>query len=206
LKQAPGLEPPAAAWETSQQGERSNRDPFPRATLADYLRRTLRLGDASGDAAAEVAWARSILSPAELELWSRQSAYDRGHAVRVARRVAGRLAGTPWADDTRWPAAALLHDVGKPAGLSIAERIAANVARRAVGIERARSWAGKGDGLLRRLGVYLTHGEAGAAAIRAAGGREEAAAWAEVHQTHAGGPVAGIPGPVVAALLASDTG
>ncbi|HEX4438488.1 MAG TPA: HD domain-containing protein [Thermoanaerobaculia bacterium] len=190
----------------SAHGEPSERDPFPRATLADYVRRTLRLGDASGDAAAEIAWARSILTPAELELWSRQSAYDRSHAVRVAHRVARRLAGTPWADDARWPAAALLHDVGKPASLSIAERIAANLARRAVGLDRARSWSRRGEGLRRRLGVYLTHGEAGAAAIRAAGGRDEAAAWAEVHQTHGGGPVAGIPGPVVAALLASDTG
>jgi hypothetical protein len=99
-----------------------------------------------------------------------------------------------------------MHDVGKPAGLGLAERIAANVARRAIGFARARGWARRASGLRCRIGVYLTHGEAGAAMIRAAGGREELAAWAEIHQTHSGGAVAGIPPPVVAALLASDTG
>jgi hypothetical protein len=97
-----------------------------------------------------------------------------------------------------------MHDVGKPSGLTLGERIAANVARRAIGLTRARVWAGRSRGLRRRIGVYLTHGEAGAALIRAAGGREELAAWTEVHQTHPGGAAPGIPAAVVAALLASD--
>jgi hypothetical protein len=156
--------------------------------------------------AGELVWIGSILTPAELELWSAQSAYDRSHSARVARRVERRLASTAWSGDARWPAAALMHDVGKPARLTLAERIAANLARRAIGLARARGWAGRAPGLRRRIGVYLTHGEAGAALIRAAGGREEVAAWAEVHQTHPGGAVAGIPAQVVAALLASDTG
>jgi hypothetical protein len=40
--------------------------------------------------------------------------------------------------------------------------------------------------------------------IRDAGGREEVAVWAEVHQTHAGAAAAGVPAAVVAALLAAD--
>ena len=193
----------AARRRTARPG---GRDPFPRATLADYVRRTLGAASDVSIDAAELAWIGSLLTPAELDLWSAQSDYDRRHSARVARRVERRLAGTAWAGDARWPAAALMHDVGKPAGLGLAERIAANVARRAIGFARARGWARRASGRRRRLGVYLTHGEVGAAMIRAAGGREELAAWAEIHQTHSGGAVAGIPPPVVAALLASDTG
>jgi hypothetical protein len=98
-----------------------------------------------------------------------------------------------------------MHDVGKLAArLTFIERIAANVLRSAIGRLRARCWASGATGRRRRIGAYLTHGEIGAAMIRAAGGREELATWAEVHQTHSGGPAPGVPAPVAAALLAAD--
>lgn len=180
------------------------RDPFPRATLADYVRRTFGAAADPVLNPTDIAWVGSILTAAELELWSAQSSYDRVHSARVARRVERRLAGTAWAGDPRWPAAALLHDVGKPSGLRFAERIAANVLRRAIGLSRARAWAREAPGIRRRFGAYLAHGEIGAAMIRAAGGREELAAWTELHQTHPGGAAPGVPAAVVAALLASD--
>jgi len=175
--------------------------------MTDLVRRALGASEDLGSRTKELSWAASILTAAELELWRAQPVYDRSHSVRVARRVEHRLATTPWSGDGLWLAAALLHDVGKVrAGLTLEERVVANLVRRRVGLVRAREWAGRARGPRQRIGSYLTHGEIGASMIRAAGGREELAAFAEVHQMHRDGPVAGIPAPVVAALLAADTG
>ena len=196
----------ARAWTASGRPPRGG-DPFPRVTLLDLARRAVGAAHDAASAPAERAWVRSVLTGAELGLWEGQTAYDRSHSVRVARRLEQRLEATPHAGDTRWPAAALLHDVGKTTtALSMVERAAATLSRRAVGLARARTWAACPRGLRRRVGLYLTHGEIGAAMIRAAGGRDEIALWAEVHQTHPGGPAAGIPAAVADALLAADTG
>jgi len=69
-------------------------------------------------------WARSHLSPAEIELWARMAAADRRHGVTVARRF---LAKRPEATPAE-VAGALLHDVGKvQAGLGVAGRVVATV-------------------------------------------------------------------------------
>ena len=91
------------------------RNPLPRAKWPDLIARALGAvahREARGDAA-DRDWARSILTPAEFDLWSRLSDHDRRHTIQVARRVELRLASTAYAGDTLWPAAALMHDVGK---------------------------------------------------------------------------------------------
>jgi hypothetical protein len=157
------------------------------------------------DRDADRAWARAALRPAEYAIWIRQTAYDRRHSVRVARRVEQRLEGTPYAGDARWLAAALMHDVGKAvAGLSPLSRAAAAFVNRIVDLETARRWARSGAGRRRRIGLYLIHGEVGARLIRDAGGREEIAAWSEAHQGEGIERVPGFPPAVVAALTGSD--
>ena len=206
MSEAPLLERGVSSWapDAAPGAAERARDPFPRATWLDLIRRTLRAS--SGESGpAELAWAASILTVPELAIWSAQSAYDRIHSLRVARRVEVALAGTPCEGDSRWPAAALMHDVGKLAArLTLFERIAANLLRSAIGADRARRWASRATGRRRRIGAYLSHGEIGGAMIRAAGGREQLATWAELHQTHPGGPAPGVPAAVVAALLAAD--
>jgi hypothetical protein len=202
----PGLDR-ASSWDEGAVSARAARvrDPFPRATLRDLVLRAMRSSDGLAIRPADLAGVRRVLTSAELGIWSAQSAYDRAHTIRVARRVERRLAGSPWAADPRWPAAGLMHDVGKlSARLSFGERVAANLFRRAIGMDRARAWASAASGLRRRIGVYLAHGEVGAALIRRHGGREETAAWAEAHQTHSGGPAPGIPAEVASALIAAD--
>jgi HD domain len=179
--------------------------PLPRATLPELFRRAVAAARSAADAPEDRVFARAVLTPAELELWSRQSALDRAHSVRVARRVERRLAETVHGSDSRWTAAALLHDVGKTdSGLAPLERAVATLASRVVDSGRARRWASRGAGFRRRIGSYLLHGEIGARMIRSAGGRAEAAAWAEVHQGDRGGPGPGIPSAVAAALVESD--
>ena len=61
----------------------------------------------------DVAWVAGILEPAELGLWRSLPNHDRRYTIRVAKLVEARLAGTEYAGEPRWLAAALLHDVGK---------------------------------------------------------------------------------------------
>ena len=177
---------------------------LPRARLGRLFR---RLADTLGGARAsdtDRAWVASLLEPAELALWSRLSDHDQHHAIQVARSVERRLAETPYAGDGRWLGVALLHDVGKrEAGLGTLERALGTLIGKVTSVSTARRWAAEG-GAKRRLGLYLTHGAAGAAAIRAAGGREEIAAWAEVHQALPCPALALLPGPVIKALSDAD--
>jgi len=178
--------------------------PLPRATLPELLRRAVAAARSAGEEPGDRAFARAHLTPGEFELWQRQSALDRDHSVRVARRVERRLAETVHGRDSRWVAAALLHDVGKAdAQLSPLERAVATLASRVVDSATARRWASQDGGRRSRIGSYLIHGEIGARMIRAAGGRAEAADWAEVHQGDRG-PGASIPPDVAAALVDSD--
>jgi hypothetical protein len=184
---------------------RSKRpNPLPRATLAELVARLFAAGKPPPDAA-DRAWVVSLLTLAELDLWSRLDAHDQRHTIGVARRVERRLASTPHAGDMLWPAVALMHDVGKrAAALTLLERAAATLAARAVSVERARRWMGSRVAIRRRFGLYLLHGEVGARMIRQAGGREPIAAWAEVHQGYAGLEPPGFPEAVVEALIAAD--
>ncbi len=74
--------------------------------------------------AADDAWARHWLTPAEAELWRSMSNADRRHSIEVARRfLARRPSATP-----AEAAGALLHDVGKlDAGLGTFGRVVATV-------------------------------------------------------------------------------
>lgn len=154
--------------------------------------------------AADVEWVRGILNDAELSQFRRQPNHDQRHAIGVARDVEHRLAGTPYADDRRWPEAALLHDIGKlDARLGVYGRVVATVAGHAAGHHMADAWSTK-RGFTRRVGLYLRHAELGADRIRIAQGSEEAARWAAAHHHADEWPATGIPAEVVTALDAAD--
>jgi HD domain len=152
----------------------------------------------------DVEWVRGVLDGSEFALWSQLPGHDRRHSVGVARRVDAALADTPEAGDSRWLAAALLHDVGKlDAGLGVFARVGATVAGGVAGHEYAAVWSTR-RGITRRVGLYLRHPELGGTRIRIVGGREEAARWAEAHHEPGRQAEAGIPAPVIDALLAAD--
>jgi hypothetical protein len=144
----------------------------------------------------DVDWVKSVLTPEEQVLWDRLPNHDRRYSIRMARTVEELLAGSAYANDPRWTAIALLHDVGKlDAGLSVPGRVVATVAGSVVpATRRSRG----------RLGRYLRHGDAGAQLIRAAGGREAAARWAAAHHHPDRWAQTGIPEPVMHALATAD--
>jgi HD domain len=154
--------------------------------------------------AADVEWVRSVLDPAAFAQFRRQPNHDQRHAIGVARDVQARLEGTPYADDDRWLAAALLHDIGKiDARLGVYGRVVATVAGATAGRDMADAWSAK-QGFTRRVGLYLRHAELGADRIRIAQGPEEAARWAAAHHRPEQWEGTGIPTPVVEALDAAD--
>jgi len=154
--------------------------------------------------AADVAWARRLLAPGAFALWNRMPNPDRRHSVVVARRVERALAGTPYAGDARWLAAALLHDVGKlDSGLRTYGRVVATLAAGVAGRETAEAWSTR-RGFTRRVGLYVSHPRLGADMIRVAGGPEEAAVWAAAHHTPDTWDATGIPREVVDALESAD--
>jgi hypothetical protein len=149
------------------------------------------------------AWVETVLEPAEYALWARQPGHDQRHTAQVARHVEAALAGGPHAGDSRWPACALLHDIGKLAsGLSIPHRVLATLAGRVT--DGAVADSEEHRGLRRRIALYLRHSELGADMIRMAGGRDEVAHWAGAHHDRARLDPAVVPAPVVAALVAAD--
>ena len=166
------------------------------------------------------AWVETILEPAEYALWARQPGHDRRHTAEVARQVEAALAGGPHAGDSRWPACALLHDIGKLAsGLSVPHRVLATLAGRATGGAVADPGAGgcppdkgavrrqrwqESRGLRRRVALYLRHPELGADMIRMAGGRDEVAHWAGAHHDRSRLDPHLLPAPVVNALAEAD--
>jgi hypothetical protein len=168
------------------------------------VRRFLRALWPGRPAAEDVAWVESILEPNELDLWRALPTHDRRYTIRVARQVERRLAGTEYAEQSRWLAAALLHDVGKiDAGLGVFGRSGATVVGAWAGSARLDRWAGK-DGFRRRVAWYRRHDERGADRIRVAGGRDEAARWAWAHHHRDRWPESGVPRPVAEALEAAD--
>jgi hypothetical protein len=178
---------------------------LPRAYFRYLVR---RLGDSLRRArpgSQDLEWVASVLQPGELALWRRLSDFDQYHSVRVARWAERGLLATEHAGEGRWLAAALLHDVGKlEAGLGPAGRVVADLAGRVASLTTAHRWAASPNGLLRRIGLHLTHGPAGARAIRAAGGREVVAAWAEAHQSLPCPQAPGVPEAVAAVLSEAD--
>jgi len=171
------------------------------AHLAGRFARALWPGSPRPD---DVVWVEAVLSPAAYSQWKLQPGHDRRHTVHVARSVEARLAGTEEAGDTRWLAAALLHDIGKlDARLGVYGRVVATVSGAAAGKETADAWSER-RGFTRRVGLYLRHPELGAVRIRLAGGPEEAACWAAAHHDPSTWEVLPIPAPVVSALAAAD--
>ena len=82
----------------------------------------------------DVEWVASILEPGELRLWRSLPNHDQRYTIRVAKLVEERLAGTEFAGQPRWLAAALLHDTGKlDAGLGVFGRSVATVMGAAAG-------------------------------------------------------------------------
>ncbi len=154
--------------------------------------------------AESVAWVEGILEPGELALWRQLPNHDRRYSIAVARRVEHALAGTEYADDPRWLAAALLHDTGKlDAGLGVVGRSVATIVASLAGTPRVERWRGRG-GWRGRVADYRVHDEHGAARIRAAGGREEAARWAYAHHHADRRAASGIPPVVAEALRVAD--
>lgn len=129
--------------------------------------------------AEDEAWAAEVLAPEELLLYRRLPNHDRRHALRVAHRT--EVALGPDAE-SRWIAAAMLHDVGKyDAGLSVPGRAVATIlASGRRGSARVGRWESRA-GWRRHVARYARHGELGADQIRRAGGREEAAVWSAAH-------------------------
>lgn len=153
---------------------------------------------------ADVAWVETVLLPGELAIWSTQQRIDRRESVGVARRTTRLLAGTPYAGDDVWVAAALLHDVGKQdARLGPLGRTAATIAATVGGFDAVAGWADL-PGIRRRAALYVRHPEIGADLVRMSGGREEAAIWAGAHHRPETWPQLPIPAVVVDALARAD--
>ena len=145
------------------------------------------------------------LEPGELHVWEGLGRADRAESVTVAARLDAALAGTPFAADSTWTAAALLHDVGKqasaygPIGRSIATMVVA-----VVGGETARGWAGATSGVRGRMGRYAAHDEVGAELLEMAGARPAVVAWAGAHHRPDRWGSTGIPHQVCRELARAD--
>ena len=173
------------------------------ASWAHLAGRFVRAHKPGPVSAADRAFVAEVLTPPELGLWERLPRHDHHHTVEVARRVEHALAGTGHAGDTRWLAAALLHDIGKLAsGFGIYGRVLATLAGR-VRPGSAASWR-EAAGWRRRVGDYLHHDLIGGEMIRAAGGRAEPAHWAEGHHGRVAVDPAVVPAPVAAVLAEAD--
>ncbi len=150
------------------------------------------------------AWVEGVLTPPELALWSRQSRADRRESVRVARRTEAALAGTAYAGDPRWLAAALLHDIGKlDARFGPVRRSVATIAAAVLGPRVVEGWVDK-SGFVRRCALYVFHDQLGSDRLRMAGCRTEAALWADAHHRPALWADTGLPAAVVIALAEAD--
>jgi hypothetical protein len=154
---------------------------------------------------ADVAWVAGALEPAELQVWDAMDRADRAEGLAVARRLEGALANTEDANDSRWRAAALLHDAGKQlSGYGTFGRATVTVIAVAAGKDRTRKWASADSPARARIGRYVAHDELGAALLRDAGARAEVAAWAEAHHRPPRWASTGIPLAVCRALAAAD--
>jgi hypothetical protein len=154
--------------------------------------------------AADRAWVEDVLQPEELELWTHLSRADRRESIAVARRTAAALAGTDYEGDPRWTAAALLHDVGKlDARFGPLRRSLATVLAVVLGRTTVEGWVDK-SGFVRRCALYTFHDQLGGDRLRIAGGRKEAALWADAHHRPAIWDATGLPATVVMALAAAD--
>ena len=146
-------------------------------------------------AAADIDLVHDALLAPERECWERLGPADRAESVATARAAIAAL--EPPAD-SRWVAAALLHDVGKAESrLGPVARAGATVVATVAGPRRVRGWNNA-------IGRYLDHDELGSARLREAGARREAVEWAAVHHRPGLWPQTGIPPEVCRILAAAD--
>ena len=164
--------------------------------LAKRFFGSLRPGGPGAEAAA---WVAGVLSPAELELWSRMSGPDRRHSHQVARdveRALGHEATAPVLG------AALLHDVGKlDAGLRTYGRVIATLSAAVAGHEMADLWVTR-SGFTRKVGLYLLHPRSGGDMLELAGSDPLTVAWTRQH--HLPEDQWTIPGDIARVLKACD--
>jgi hypothetical protein len=129
-------------------------------------------------AAAEEAWLRGLLSPAEDELYLAQSAVDRVHSIDCA--LAARASLGVKASRAVIVASAL-HDVGKTdAGLGTMGRVGATLVAMVVPAGRVEGWRDR-SGWRGRIGRYATHDRHGCALLQRAGSHPIVVAWAREH-------------------------
>jgi hypothetical protein len=171
------------------------------AKLAHLAKRGITSALPLGPSRADETWARSQLTGAEQELWSRMSRADRRHAAGVARRVQVVLGEGA----TRAVlAAALLHDVGKvESGFGAYRRVAATLSGMAVGHDEAviAAWT-RTTGFTRRVGLYLQHDRLGGDLLGIAGSDPLTEAWAREH--HRPEEDWTVPLPIARALKDAD--
>jgi hypothetical protein len=152
-----------------------------------------------GPDAATEGWAEGLLSPAEHRLWRLMTNADRRHAAAVGRRteaLLGEAATRPVL------AAALLHDIGKTsARLGTYGRVIATVAGAATRHRYVDLWIA-GQGMTRRVGLYLRHADLGAEMLALAGSDPLTIAWTAQH--HLPPDDWSIPVQVGTALKAAD--
>jgi putative nucleotidyltransferase with HDIG domain len=140
-------------------------------------------------------WAQTVLTEPEFECWESMNRADHAESIAVARAAARELGRDA---DSRWLAAALLHDVGKTdARLGPVRRAGATMIGALVSHGRARRWQN-------RIGRYIDHDERGAARLREAGARPEVVAWAAAHHRPEMWPASGIPPEICEILAAAD--
>jgi hypothetical protein len=160
--------------------------------------------------AAAIAWVAGALEPGELRVWDGMGRADRAESVAVGRRLEASLAGTRDAEDPRWLAAALVHDVGKQVSdYGSIGRAIVTAGAAVLGRARVRSWAsaepsGARASARSRMGSYVAHDELGATLLQRAGARPEGVAWAGAHHRPDRWAATGIPPAVCRALAAAD--
>jgi len=157
-----------------------------------------------GPSVADTDWVAQVLTSSEFAAWREMPAVDRRESVHVARRLVASLAGGPYADDQRYLAAALLHDVGKiDCRLGPIGRALATMAGGIAGHEMAPAWQDR-RGIARRFGLYLRHDEIGAVRLQMAGARAEAVEWAGAHHHPERWDTLRLPRTVAEALARAD--
>jgi putative nucleotidyltransferase with HDIG domain len=161
-----------------------------RRFLASLRPRPLRTDD--------VAFVQGALLSQEFQCWEQLGPADRAESVATGRALAAALDAAGQPSDTRWLAAALLHDVGKAdSTLGVIGRSLATAAAAVAGPRRARAFPGA-------FGRYVNHDELGAQRLRAAGARPETVSWAAAHHRPGCWDATGIPPAICRMLAAAD--
>jgi hypothetical protein len=161
-----------------------------RRFLASLRPRPLRADD--------LAFVRGALLPEEFACWEQLGPADRAESVATGRALAAAIDEAGQASDTRWVAAALLHDVGKAdSTLGVIGRSLATATAAVAGTRRARAFPGA-------FGRYVNHDELGAQRLLAAGARPEAVSWAAAHHRPGRWDATGIPPAICRMLAAAD--